>query len=149
MTRAVASKDTTPNRLSSINSVLRAQLDALTHIEAILAEERKALETRNPEELLTSADAKTQALAKLSELENQRKVMSANLDSAEIQALREISTRCRSMNQQNAALLNAQQQHVDRLLGLLRGNSDNRPSSYDASGKTTGNASKQLRLTQV
>jgi flagellar biosynthesis/type III secretory pathway chaperone len=149
MTREIPSEDKSPHPLTSINSILRAQLDALTHIEEILSAERAALRTRNAEELLITADAKAQALARLSELESQRKLMSADLDTAHIEDLREIAARCRGINQENAALLNAQQHHVDRLLGLLRGNRDNRPTSYDASGKTTGIAAKQLRLTEA
>lgn len=149
MTRNAQSTDKTHNRLSSINDVLREQLDALAHIEATLAEEREALESRDPEELLSAADAKAQALARLGDLENQRKSMSMDLDSPQFRELRAITARCRSLNQENAALLNAQQQHVTRLLGLLRGNRENQPSAYDASGKTTGSASKQLRLTQA
>ncbi|MGD8323462.1 MAG: flagellar protein FlgN [Gammaproteobacteria bacterium] len=142
--------DAAPDRLSSINDVLRAQLDALARIEAILADEHEALSTRNPEALLRAADAKTAALASLGDLESQRKTMTADLDSEHLRALQDITARCRSMNRKNAALLNAQQQHVNRLLSLLRGGrTDSTPSSYDASGKTPGNASQQLRLTQV
>jgi flagellar biosynthesis/type III secretory pathway chaperone len=135
--------------LTSINAVLQKQLEALTGIEAILGSEREALRNREPEKLLIAANAKAEALARLSELENQRKSISADIDSRQIETLRDLTQRCKSMNLDNAALLNAQQQHVNRLLGLLRGTSDNKPSSYDASGKTSRATAQQLRLTQV
>ena len=149
MTRETQPQNAARARLASINEVMRAQLDALTQIESILGNERDALETRAPEALLASAEAKVQALGRLSELEDQRKSMSLALSGEQISQLNELTTRCRLMNQENAALLNAQQQHVNRLLGLLRGNRDTRPSSYDASGKTNSGTSTQLRLTQV
>ena len=136
-------------RLTSINEVLQAQLDALNKIEAILGNERHALETRAPEALLEVAEAKTEALGTLSDLEEQRKSMSLELSGDEISQLNELTARCRLMNQENAALLNAQQQHVHRLLGLLRGDRDARPSSYDAKGRTNSGAAAQLRLTEV
>jgi len=138
-----------PNRVSSINAVLSAQLDTLAQIEALLTQEREALESRDPQLLLDTADAKSVALARLRELEDQRRSMSIDLDSPKLAKVRKATTRCRVINQENALVLNAQQSHLDRLLGLLRGTRDNRPSSYDASGMTTGKAAQKLRLTQV
>ena len=149
MTSQMTRNDTSDNQAASINDVLRAQLDALTRIESILAEEHEALRQRSPEALLSTADAKAAALASLGELESRRKAMSANLDAEHLGQLRVIAARCRNMNRENAALLVTQQQHLNRLLGLLRGSADNRPSSYDASGKASGSAAQQLRLTQA
>lgn len=150
MTRhSTAADNSAEARISSVNSVLRAQLEALGRIEAILSNERAALESRDPDELLAAADAKSAALTRLGDLENQRKSISEDMHPDQVEKLRQLTARCRDLNQQNAALLNSQQQHVDRLLSLLRGTADSRTESYDASGRTSGKAAKQLKLTQA
>jgi flagellar biosynthesis/type III secretory pathway chaperone len=149
MTREQRHHDAAPAQLRSINEIMKAQLDALTQIEAILGNERHALEDRAPEALLAAAEAKTRALGRLGDLEAQRKSMSTALNEEQLAQLGELTERCKAMNQHNAALLSAQQQHVNRLLGLLRGDRDSRPSSYDATGRTNSGATAQLRLTQV
>ena len=149
MTRHMNSPAAGSNSASSITHVLNQQLAALAEIEAVLAKEHAALESRSPDDLLAVADEKNTVLTRLGELESQRKSLSLELESDHIGQLRDIAARCRDMNQRNAALLNAQQSHVDRLLSLLRGSSERRSAAYDASGKTTTQAARQLKLTQV
>lgn len=144
MNRAAAS-----DSVASMNDVLQAQLTTLAEIEQILGQEHEALIGRDPEALLNAADAKTVLLSRLSELETRRRSLSEHFDAAQLSELQQRSARCRRINQLNAALLNTQQQHVNRLLSLLRGDRNAQPSAYDASGRTTGSTKKQLRLTQV
>ena len=133
---------------ASLTAVMQAQLKALTRIEDILERERVALEERDADGLLAVAEAKNDALADLGDLERKRKALSASLDDSHLAELRLIAGRCRQMNSRNAALLNTQQQHVSRLLSLLRGGADYRPAGYDASGRAAS-ATGQIRLTQV
>ena len=133
----------------SLNAVLQAQLQSLKHIEEILMQERAALENRDPDSLLSVADAKHRALADLGNLESQRKTLSRDLKAEDVEQLRLVATRCRRMNTQNAALLNMQQRHVNRLLTLLRGGGNDQPPAYDSNGRPTATTSKQLRLTQT
>lgn len=149
MTRRIDTPPPGSQGSASITQVLNQQLTALAEIEAVLEKEHAALESRSSADLLTVADEKNTALLRLGELENQRKSLSLELESDHIKQLREIAARCREMNQHNAALLNAQQAHVDRLLGLLRGSRNANSAAYDASGKKTTQAPRQLKLTQV
>lgn len=149
MSRKDSDMDESMNQLSSINAIMQAQLEALAAIEEILLSEREALRDREPDRLLHTANLKNDALARLDRLEDRRRSMTPDLDDSQPETLRALTQRCRTMNLENAALLNAQQQHVNRLLRLLRGNADQEPASYDASGRTNNAGIAQLRLTQA
>ena len=128
-----------------INEIISAQVAALSEIDTILTTEEEALRARDPELLLAAAEHKTAVLAELRDLEAQRQALSTELSGKQTDVLKEILNRCKAHNMANASLLNAQQQHVDRLLRLVRG--DVGPATaYGTNGKRTTNTRPSTTL---
>ena len=157
---------TTPKPSQEQLRALLAQDSAnLDKLQALLEEERQALETRQHDQLPTLIDAKTQALDALAETAALRRhwlraagmspdqrhwqqwlknyPQGANLADA-WQDITERMDACRQLNEINGKVMGRAQQALGRLLGLLRGQEARTHTQlYDQRGQASGKGDSQ------
>lgn len=139
-----------------LSQMLSRDSERIEELEQILVREREALERRDVEALSTLIDAKNNAMASLgqSALERQGWLEAAGLNAdqqgwqqwlarepetrsqqADWQQLGERFAHCRELNEINGKIIRRAQQTMEQLLMLMRGQSNEAPSLYNAQGR--------------
>jgi flagella synthesis protein FlgN len=131
-------------RLAQLSELIDRQIEAMRTLHACLQAERQALETRNAEELSQAAAGKSEQLAVIGTLEQQRVRLVPDAAAMELvcasepelggrwQQLLELTASCRDLNEANGTLIRWQRRRVEGTLGLLRGASG--PAIYGPDG---------------
>lgn len=140
-----------------LNQMLAQDNARVDELEELLTRERQVLEQRDAEALVPLIDAKNTAMAALGEnaLERQGWLEAAGLTPShenwqewlerdpEARAsqpdwdrLAQRFAHCREMNEINGKIIRRAQQTMEQLLKLLRGQSNEGPSLYNAQGRS-------------
>jgi len=131
-------------RLAQLSELIDRQIEAMGTLHACLQAERRALDTRNAEELSEAAAGKSERLTVIGTLEQQRVRLvpdaqaMASLCGSEPELagrwreLLELTASCRDLNEANGTLIRWQRRRVEGTLGLLRGASG--PAIYGPDG---------------
>lgn len=61
-----------------------------------------------------------------------------------IDAVREIATQCQQQNSINSKIISSNQNNIQKLIGILRGQSTNQENLYDLSGKSSNSPNSQF-----
>lgn len=138
----------------AMGRLLECETEEIVRLGQLLQQEYSALKTNNLAGIESAAYAKQQPLARLETYEQQRNevLQRANLSSDEIgmqlylqsadagikrlwQQLLTLTAQCRQQNQINAALVELSRRHTQRVLTLLRGQTDHQ-TLYGPAGET-------------
>jgi flagellar biosynthesis/type III secretory pathway chaperone len=141
----------------ALEPVIREALEAARQLESALAEERGALEQRDPGALDETAVHKQEHLARLDALDGRRRRLLAEhgypadqggveallADSPSAhpltglwQSLGELAARCRDANAANGAIVHLRQRQIARTLDVLRGVPETTAPVYGADGSS-------------
>lgn len=142
-----------------LEELLDREIEASRALAAALDAERDALTGSSPRAVEERAAEKTQLLASIEKLEDERRALSVaaaqGLPGARVPLgtsiaasvaerwarLMEIMGRCRTANEINGYIINLRQGQVRELLGIVRGAS---PLTYTPQGKTFAKALRAL-----
>ena len=112
----------------SVLALLTQEIEALRRVLATLGAERAALDERSPDALLAASNAKAEAVAIATSLEQQRQVQTAADPAAPtaaatglINELKTLAAECRQQNDVNGLLIRGQRRRVEGSLNVLRG----------------------------
>jgi flagella synthesis protein FlgN len=131
-------------RLAQLSELIDRQIEAMRTLHACLQAERRALETRNAEELSQAAAGKSERLTVIATLEQQRVGLVPDAQAMALacgsepelggrwQELLELTASCRDLNEANGTLIRWQRRRVEGTLRLLRGASG--PAIYGPDG---------------
>ncbi len=151
--------DLTPDRCrAKLRDVLDRSLECSRRLEALLQDERTALQTQNAGDLEAVAASKLDCVRNLDRLENERRSLGSKAgfeggesgmqallgwcdDGARLEGawreLLQIADRCSQLNQSNGAIGRVRQEQLRSALAVLSGaNHDN--AVYDANGRDAG-----------
>jgi len=126
--------------------LLGRQVEALEDFARALDAEREALVGRDADALAACAGRKSEAVAVVESLEQQRRRIAPSLADMEAYAssarvaerwerLLELTRRCREVNDANGRMIRRQRTRVDAALGLLRGQRSAEPGVYGPDGE--------------
>lgn len=115
----------------SLNEILNAQVSALRALKLTLEDEERAIIERDVDGLNRATAKKSEQLSQLKELETLRRHATAVIDGPELAELRQMLGEVRTRNHANGSLIQAQSQHLARLLRLLRGGAETRQYGQD------------------
>lgn len=128
--------------MTTLQSLLHQEVDALRAVLATLRDELAALHERAPEALLAASNAKAEAVARAARLEQQRRdFLEANPggpsapESRLLNELKKLAAECRQQNDANGLLIRGQRRRVEGSLNVLRGGSAT-PDTYGRDGET-------------
>jgi len=128
--------------LTSVQALLGQEIEALRAVLATLQAERAALQERAPDALLAASNAKADAVARASRLEQQRRAQydsSPGTHSAAekslINELKGLAVECRQQNEANGLLIRGQRRRIEGSLNVLRGGRA-APDTYGRDGET-------------
>ena len=149
----------TPDRCrAKLRHVLDRSLECSKRLEALLQDERAALQTQNAGELEAVTASKLDCVRNLDQLENERRSLGNNAgfeagesgmqallgwcdDGSRLEGswreLLEIANRCSLLNQSNGAIGRVRQEHVRGALAVLSGGNHD-DAVYDATGRDAG-----------
>jgi flagellar biosynthesis/type III secretory pathway chaperone len=106
---------------------LDRQIDAMNSLRVCLEEEHRALQLRDPQQLLAAIERKTDCIVAAERIERQcRGMAGAGTDrdpryEKKREELDTLTRTCRELNEANGALIRRQRQRVDATLRILRG----------------------------
>lgn len=130
--------------LDQLSGLIEQQLEAMHALHDSLQAERRALDTRNAEELTQAAAGKSERLTVIGRLEQQRVGLVPDAEAmasvcngepelaGHWQELLELTAKCRELNETNGTMIRWQRRRVEGTLGLLRGASG--PAIYGPDG---------------
>lgn len=148
----------------SVSQMLTQDTQTIEELRQVLLSEREALEQRNLDALPPLIDAKNRTMAALGEhaLQRQSWLDAAKLphdhegwqqwlqqrpdtraQAAQWQALADQFEACRALNEINGKIIQRSRQTVGTLLDLLRGQSTDGPSLYNAQGRSGSQGGSQ------
>lgn len=130
-----------PTATTSLNAILDAQLEALRALKVTLDEEERAVVERDAEALNRVTANKAIQLEQLKTLETERRSATERITGPALAELKHLLGEVRTKNQANASLIQAQSQHLARLLRLLRGGTEARHYGHDGRQLETGRRS--------
>ena len=141
--------------MNTLSDGLDQQTAAMETLRACLEEEHLALQTRDPEQLLTVAERKKTCLANAAQIslryQELETMAAANSPATSDQALDQrreqldtLTRLCRDLNNVNGSLINRQWNRVDKTLQIMCGGTE-RSSVYDPSGnKPRQNSARRI-----
>ncbi len=143
----------------ALSEGLDRQIAAMETLRACLEEEHRALQARDPEQLLSVAERKTTCLSeagRISRLCQENEVHEASqppvTDSGAIGRKRDqldtLTRTCRDLNSVNGSLIRRQKTRVEKTLQIMRGEPE-RPSIYGPSGTTAHRNSARRILASI
>lgn len=137
--------------ISALIEELARQIDAMKALRTCLDEEHRALQLRDPEQLLTVIERKNDCITEANRIEE----VCRELDPADTirdRAIRKkrdqvdtLARTCRDLNEANGSLIRRQRMRVETTLQILRGDPD-QSGVYGPSGASdsTGTSKKLL-----
>lgn len=143
---------------ADLPALIDAGIDAASRFEALLAEEREILETRDSAALAEVAKRKQRAVSELEDLESRRTALLRNAtianDAAGMQSqlqkaedlerwqhYLELAGRCQQANMTNGAIIRLRHQHISDALAILSGE---RRETYGPAGNSRAATSRPL-----
>jgi len=139
----------------SLSDGLDLQIGAMEALRALLEEEHRALQSRDPEQLLAVTRRKTACIGKAAQINLKRRELEAReamqTPSARAGAVNRQRERldtltrlCRDLNHVNGTLIRRQKIRVEKTLQIMRGEPD-QPRLYGPSGNTAdGNSTRRI-----
>jgi len=114
--------------LTSLETLLDQEVQALEGVLATLRDERAALDQRSPDALIAASNAKAEAVARAARLEQQRReyleahpARPAPAEGRLLTELKKLAGECRRQNDANGLLIRGQRRRVEGSLNVLRG----------------------------
>jgi flagellar biosynthesis/type III secretory pathway chaperone len=145
--------------MTALSDGLDRQIAAMETLRACLEEEHRALQIRDPEQLLSVTERKTACLndaGQISQLcqeleariAEQMPTASSQAVSRRNEQLDTLMRMCRELNNVNGSLIRRQKMRVDKTLQIMRGEPE-RTDLYGPSGATTGRNSAHRLLASI
>jgi|SRR5690606_3789801 len=130
-------------RLAKLEHNVESSISEALALEFALQAERNALETREDAALSSAAEEKSLRVARLEQLEADRKAFPAAdpLSAARWQTFLSIVARCKRMNTTNGAIIHLRRQQVNDALRLVSGTG---AGTYGPSGAESSPAGRAL-----
>ena len=127
--------------MSALKSLLDQEVAALEVVLVTLQDERKALDERSPDALITASNTKAEAVARAARLEQERRdYMAGNparpapAETRLLDELKRLAGECRRQNDANGLLIRGQRRGVEGALSVLGPASA--PGVYGRDGET-------------
>ncbi len=128
--------------MTSVQALLTEEIEALRVVLATLQSERAALQERAPDALHAASNAKAEAVAHASRLEQQRRAEheaspgeSSATANGLVNELKQLAAECRQQNEANGLLIRGQRRRIEGSLNVLRGGRA-APDTYGRDGET-------------
>lgn len=137
--------------ISALIEELTRQIDAMKALRTCLDEEHRALQLRDPEQLIVAIERKNDCIGEAKRIEEACRELDP-ADSIRHRAIRKkrdqldtLARTCRDLNEANGSLIRRQRTRVQATLQILRGNPE-QSSVYGPSGETdNAGATRTLR----
>ncbi len=140
---------------TSLSDELGRQIKAMEDLCACLEDEHQALQSRDPEQLLSVTERKTACLGNAGrisricqELEAHTAIVSGDIVSRQRDQLDTLTRLCRDLNNANGSLIRRQKNRVEKTLQIIRGEPE-RPGIYGPSGNTANQYSARRILASI
>jgi len=139
----------------SLSDGLDRQIRAMEALRALLEEEYRALQSRDPEQLLAITRRKTTCIGEAAQINLKRRELEVRETaqtssdrtgavSRQREQLDTLTRLCRELNHANGALIRRQKIRVEKTLQIMRGEPD-QPRLYGPSGNTAdGNSTRRI-----